>query len=147
MFGLFDATVLVSAATPGVMACAAMACAAMVCAAFFWDGCQSLAQPGLGPVIVASRGSLGGPLGPECLQPYPGELDATDVAMIAELMDATRMAATALGVLSWVATMASMFAATFFQPLCAGERGLGTHTRLLAVSELVRRAMSASSEL
>ena len=50
-----------------------------------------------------------------------------------------------MGVLGWAAAVASMIAATFFQPLCAGERGLGTNTRLFSVSELVRRAMSASS--
>ena len=92
VFGLVDATVLVSAATPGVMAGVAM-----VCAAIFWDGCRGLAQPGLGRVIVASCESFGWPAGPQA---------ATD----AELMDATGMAATALGVLGWAATMASMFA-------------------------------------
>ena len=91
---------------------------------FFWDGCRDVAQPGLGPVIVTSWGFWGGPLGPDCLHLYPGPAATT-----AALMDASGMAA--MGSLCWAATMASMFAATFFQPLRAGRRFLGTNTRLL----------------
>ena len=94
-------------------------------------------------MIVASWGFLGGPLGPDCLQSCPGEPAATAAATTAALMDATGMAA--MGALCWSATTASMFAATFFQPLCARGRVLGTNTRLFTVSELVRRAQSASS--
>ena len=57
VFGLVDATLLVCAATP-----VAMACAAMTCASIFGDGCRGVAQPGLGPVIVASWRFLGGPI-------------------------------------------------------------------------------------
>ena len=56
VFGLVDATLLVCAATP----------VAMACAAIFWDGCHDVAQPGLGLVIVACWGFLA-----DCLQPYP----------------------------------------------------------------------------
>ena len=123
VFGLVDATLLVCAATPVAMTCAAI---------FFCDGCRGVAQHGLRPGDRRLLGTFWG--GPIALQPYPGEPAATT----AVLMDATGMAA--MGALCWAATMASILCA-------AGVWFLGSDTRLFMVSELVRRAWSASRDL
>ena len=83
VFVLVDATLLVCAATPAAMASAAL-----------WR-CPAWARPGDCRLLVF----LGGPLGPDCLQPYPGRPAAKTNA----LMDATGMAA--MGALCWAATM------------------------------------------
>ena len=75
-----------------------VACAAMVCAAIFWDGCRGVARLGLGPVIVASLGVLGGSLGPDCLQPYPGGL----AALVAEFLVGTGAVSSSSSEYEWV---------------------------------------------
>ena len=72
-------------------------------------------------------GIFGRPAGPDCLQPYPGRPAAASAA----LMDATGMAA--MGALCWAATMAPMFAATFFQPFRAGGGFWAEHSALHGV--------------
>ena len=49
-----------------------VACAAMVRAGILWDGCRGVARLGLGPVIVASKGVLGGPVGRLCSAVFRG---------------------------------------------------------------------------